>query len=104
MKIPEILLIETEHRPGSLAGVLQVVGESGLLVENLNAVRRDQDRTVWELVAYIKSISEKPGPTFGKTTSVVPQSPDTQQVPAGKMQTATPWKFTEPMPKQGKKS
>lgn len=61
------------------------------------------DRTVWELVAYIKSISEKPGPTFGKTTSVTPQSPDTQQVPAGKMQTATPWKFTEPMPKQGRK-
>jgi malate dehydrogenase (oxaloacetate-decarboxylating) len=26
-----------------------VVGESQLLVENLNAVRRDQDRTVWEL-------------------------------------------------------
>lgn len=49
MKIPEILLVETEHKPGSLARVLQVVGESGLLVENLNAVRRDQDRTVWEL-------------------------------------------------------
>jgi cytochrome c oxidase cbb3-type subunit 3 len=62
------------------------------------------DRTVWELVAYIKSISEKPGPAFGKTTSAAPQSPDNQQVPAGKMQTAEPWKFTEPMPKQGRKS
>jgi cytochrome c oxidase cbb3-type subunit 3 len=62
------------------------------------------DRTVWELVAYIKSISEKPGPAFGKTTSAAPQSPDSQQVPAGKMQTAEPWKFTEPMPKQGRKS
>jgi malate dehydrogenase (oxaloacetate-decarboxylating) len=49
VKIPEILLIETQHKPGSLARVLQVVGESGLLVENLNAVRRDQHRTVWEL-------------------------------------------------------
>jgi malate dehydrogenase (oxaloacetate-decarboxylating) len=49
VKIPEILLIETTHKPGSLARVLQVVGESQLLVENLNAVRRDQDRTVWEL-------------------------------------------------------
>lgn len=49
MKIPEILLIETQHKPGSLASVLQVVGDSGLLVENLSAVRRDQDRTVWEL-------------------------------------------------------
>jgi malate dehydrogenase (oxaloacetate-decarboxylating) len=49
VKIPEILLVETTHKPGSLARVLQVVGESQLLVENLNAVRRDQDRTVWEL-------------------------------------------------------
>jgi malate dehydrogenase (oxaloacetate-decarboxylating) len=49
VKIPEILLVETAHKPGSLARVLQVVGESQLLVENLNAVRRDQDRTVWEL-------------------------------------------------------
>ena len=49
MKIPEILLIETEHKPGSLARVLRVVGEAGLLVENLTAVRRDQAKTVWEL-------------------------------------------------------
>jgi hypothetical protein len=49
VKIPEILLIETRHKPGSLASVLRVVGESGLLVENLSAVRRDQDRSVWEL-------------------------------------------------------
>jgi malate dehydrogenase (oxaloacetate-decarboxylating) len=49
VKIPEILLVETPRKPGSLARVLQVVGESQLLVENLNAVRRDQDRTVWEL-------------------------------------------------------
>ncbi|HUF89082.1 MAG TPA: malic enzyme-like NAD(P)-binding protein [Gemmatimonadota bacterium] len=49
MKIPEILLIETEHKPGSLARVLRVVGEAGLLVENLNAVRREQAKTVWEL-------------------------------------------------------
>src|ERR1700761_5492745 len=27
------------------------------------------DRTVWELVAYIKSISQKPGPAFGKATN-----------------------------------
>jgi len=49
VKIPEILLIETEHKPGSLARVLRVVGEAGLLVENLTAVRRDQAKTVWEL-------------------------------------------------------
>src|SRR3954471_16222013 len=32
------------------------------------------DRTVWELVAYIRSISEKPTGKFGKTTSVSPPS------------------------------
>jgi cytochrome c oxidase cbb3-type subunit 3 len=61
------------------------------------------DRTVWELVAYIQSISQKPSPQFGRTTSLSPQSPDTEQVPAGQMQTATPWNFTEPMPKAGGK-
>jgi cytochrome c oxidase cbb3-type subunit 3 len=59
------------------------------------------DRTVWELVAYVQSISKKPGPDFGSTTSATPQTPATEQVPAERMQTATPWKFTEPMPKDG---
>ena len=59
------------------------------------------DRTVWELVAYIQSISQKPGATFGTTTSASPPSPDTEQVPAGQMQTTTPWKYTEPKPPNG---
>ena len=33
------------------------------------------DRTVWELVAYIQSISEKPGKDFGTTTSATPETP-----------------------------
>jgi len=49
MKIPEILIIETVHQPGSLARVLQVVAEAGLTIEHLTALRRDQGRTVWEL-------------------------------------------------------
>jgi malate dehydrogenase (oxaloacetate-decarboxylating) len=49
MKIPEILLIESQHRPGSLAKVLTVIGECGLVVEHLTAIRRDQDKTIWEL-------------------------------------------------------
>jgi cytochrome c oxidase cbb3-type subunit 3 len=61
------------------------------------------DRTVWELVAYIQSISQKPAPTFGATTSASPQAPSTEQVPAGNMQTTTPWKYTEPMPANGGK-
>lgn len=49
MKIPEILLVESQHKPGSLAKILAVIGECGLVVENLDAVRRDQDRTLWEI-------------------------------------------------------
>jgi len=61
------------------------------------------DRTVWELVAYIQSISEKPSGKFGVTTSLEPQSPAQEQVPAGRMQTASPWQFSEAMPPQGAK-
>lgn len=60
------------------------------------------DRTVWELVAYIQSIAEKPGPAFGTTTSAGIQP--VEQVPAGQVQTATPWKFTEPMPPNGERN
>ena len=49
MKIPEILLVESEHRPGSLAKVLTVIGEAGLVVEHLNAVRRHEDKSIWEI-------------------------------------------------------
>lgn len=53
------------------------------------------DRVIWELVSYIKSISEPPT-SFGKTFSKTPQSPDREQVPAGQITTTTPWRFTEP--------
>jgi cytochrome c oxidase cbb3-type subunit 3 len=62
------------------------------------------DRTIWELVAYVQSIAEKPGPTFGTTTALNPPSPDREQVPAGKMDTPKPWDYTEPMPPNGEKS
>jgi hypothetical protein len=58
---------------------------------------------VWELVAYIQSISEKPGKEFGTTVSAAPDTPPIEQVPAGQMQTATPWQYTEPMPPNGEK-
>jgi cytochrome c oxidase cbb3-type subunit 3 len=53
------------------------------------------DRIIWELVSYIKSISE-PTTSFGKTYSRNPQSPEREQVPAGQITTTTPWRFTEP--------
>ena len=49
MKIPEILIVETIHQPGSLAKVLQVIAEAGLTIEHLTALRRDQGRTLWEI-------------------------------------------------------
>ncbi len=61
------------------------------------------DRTIWELVAYIKSISEKPSSKFGTTTSIAPQSPSIEQVPQGRAVTATPWNETEPLPANGQK-
>lgn len=61
------------------------------------------DRTIWELVAYVRSISEKPPATFGATTAAAPPSPDVEQVPAGKIDTTTPWKFTEPKRPDGEK-
>src|SRR5438067_10752994 len=49
MKIPEILIVETVHRPGSLARVLQVIADAGLAIEHLTALRRDQGKTLWEI-------------------------------------------------------
>jgi malate dehydrogenase (oxaloacetate-decarboxylating) len=49
MKIPEIILIETVHQPGSLARVLQVIADAGLAIEGLTALRRQQGRTLWEI-------------------------------------------------------
>jgi malate dehydrogenase (oxaloacetate-decarboxylating) len=49
VKIPEILIVETIHQPGSLASVLLVIAEAGLAIEHLTALRRDQGRTVWEI-------------------------------------------------------
>jgi malate dehydrogenase (oxaloacetate-decarboxylating) len=49
MKIPEIIIVETVHQPGSLAKVLQVIADAGLAIEHLTALRRDQGRTLWEI-------------------------------------------------------
>jgi malate dehydrogenase (oxaloacetate-decarboxylating) len=49
VKIPEILMIETVHQPGSLASVLQVIADAGLTIDHLQALRREQGRTLWEI-------------------------------------------------------
>jgi len=54
MKIPEILQIETSQVPGSLASVLNVIAEMGLVLEHLTTVQRDQGRTLWEITIEIE--------------------------------------------------
>ncbi|MFB3064248.1 MAG: malic enzyme-like NAD(P)-binding protein [Gammaproteobacteria bacterium] len=49
MKIPEILVIESVQKPGSLASILQVIADDGLVVEHLQSLRREQGKTVWEI-------------------------------------------------------
>jgi malate dehydrogenase (oxaloacetate-decarboxylating) len=49
VKIPEILMIETAHQPGSLARVLLVIADAGLTIDHLQAIRREQGRTLWEI-------------------------------------------------------
>ena len=49
VKVPEILIVETVHQPGSLARVLQVIADAGLTIDHLQALRREQGRTLWEI-------------------------------------------------------
>ena len=42
-------MIETVHQPGSLASVLQVIADAGLTIDHLQALRREQGRTLWEI-------------------------------------------------------
>ena len=58
MKIPQVLLIEVKHAPGSLAKVLARVGEAGLTIEGLNALHRTQDKTTWELTVELDDLDQ----------------------------------------------
>ena len=60
------------------------------------------DTVVWDLVAYIHSISQDPDKAFGKVYSVDEFANGIEQVPAEKLQSAAPWKMTEPF-KNGQK-
>ena len=59
MKIPEIIIVETIHRPGSLASVLQVVADAGLVIESLNALKREQGRTLWEITLEMDEAADR---------------------------------------------
>jgi cytochrome c oxidase cbb3-type subunit 3 len=51
--------------------------------------------TIWELVAYIQSLTHAPATTFGETISRSPMRPDIEQVPAEFQTTVDPWSYTE---------
>ena len=59
MKIPEILIIETIHQPGSLAKVLQVIADAGLVIEHLHALKREQGRTLWEITLEMDETADR---------------------------------------------
>jgi len=59
MKIPEILIVETVHRAGSLASVLQVIADTGLVIESLNAIKREQGRTLWEITLEMDEAADR---------------------------------------------
>ena len=52
------------------------------------------DQTIWDLVAYIQSISKEPAGEWGKTISL--ESFTIEQVPAEFKSTADPWRYTSP--------
>jgi cytochrome c oxidase cbb3-type subunit III len=55
------------------------------------------DQIIWDLVSYVQGISEKPGKTYGTTTSA--NAPKIEQVPAEALETTKPWDHTEPFSK-----
>lgn len=46
-------MVESEHRTGNLARICQAIADSGHVIENLVAIRRDQDKTIWEITLEI---------------------------------------------------
>lgn len=55
------------------------------------------DSVIWDLVAYIEQISKAPEPQWGTTIS--PDAPTVEQVPAEFALTPNPWAYTEPFSK-----
>jgi cytochrome c oxidase cbb3-type subunit 3 len=51
---------------------------------------------IWDLVAYITSISSAPEDGWGQTTSLSASLPAIQEIPAELVSTPEPWMQTEP--------
>ncbi|MDE2461961.1 MAG: NAD-dependent malic enzyme, partial [Gammaproteobacteria bacterium] len=59
MQIPEILVIESQHRPGNLGRILTAIGECGVIVDHITLVRRSQDQSVWEITVEMDEAASK---------------------------------------------
>lgn len=59
MKIPEVLLVQTESHAASLAKVLEVFGKNDLFVENIRTVKENQNRTTWEITLELSEDSKE---------------------------------------------
>ena len=58
-KSPRFLVIESQHRPGNLGRILTTIGECGILIDHITLVRRDQDRSVWEITVEMDETAGK---------------------------------------------
>ena len=59
MQIPEILVIESQHRPGNLGRILTAIGECGVVIDHITLVRRSQDKSVWEITVEMDETGSK---------------------------------------------
>ncbi|MGH8415409.1 MAG: malic enzyme-like NAD(P)-binding protein, partial [Gammaproteobacteria bacterium] len=59
MQIPEILVIESQHRPGNLGRILTAIGECGIMIDHITLVRRAQDQSVWEITVEMDETAGK---------------------------------------------
>ncbi|MDQ7048108.1 MAG: malic enzyme-like NAD(P)-binding protein [Enterobacterales bacterium] len=75
MQVVEILLVEAPHKPGNMAKVLGVIGSLDVTVEGLNAVRRLDKDTIWEItIEYDDSFD------INQLFDAINQLPDTAMV------------------------
>ncbi|MGH8377479.1 MAG: NAD-dependent malic enzyme, partial [Gammaproteobacteria bacterium] len=59
MQIPEVLVIESQHRPGNLGRILTAIGECGIMIDHITLMRRAQDQSVWEITVEMDETTGK---------------------------------------------
>lgn len=54
MQVPEILVVQTHHRAGSLASILQAIADDDIVVEGLKLTHRDHKWSTWEITTMVE--------------------------------------------------